>query len=45
MVHKCKCGARWRINRPFGKKSRARVVFLVEHKQSCIYKKYQNEDK
>lgn len=34
---KCKCGAKWRVNYPFGRKDKARVTFISKHKDGCPY--------
>jgi len=38
-MNKCKCGAEWKINYPFGKKSKARTTFLIKHKSNCEKRK------
>ena len=36
---RCKrCGAKWRINYPFGKKGGARVTMLIEHTEKCKFR-------
>ena len=36
---KCRCGAIYRINNPFGKHSRTRRINIVKpHKDDCKYK-------
>jgi hypothetical protein len=35
MKHKCKCGAKWIMNHPHGKKSRGIKTVIKEHKQFC----------
>lgn len=34
------CGAKWRLNYPFGRKSRGSVTMIVEHKKGCRYGKH-----
>ena len=48
-MKKCKkCGAKWRINFPFGRKSKGRATFVRNHSKECIHhknnkKKYGNK--
>lgn len=36
---KCKyCGAKWRINYPFGKKSKPVIIYIKEHHEECSHK-------
>ena len=39
LVNKCKCGARWRINYPFGKKNKGIKIYIIKHKKDCKYNK------
>lgn len=35
---RCRCGAVWRINYPFGRNSKARINFETEHADDCRHK-------
>ena len=34
-MKKCKCGAKWRINYPYGKKNKSIKTFEKEHSKDC----------
>ena len=38
-MSKCKCGAVWRTNYPFGKRSNSQTIFTTVHKKDCIHNK------
>lgn len=36
----CKhCGAKWRINYPFGRNSKKRITWVKKHKSYCRYRR------
>lgn len=35
---KCDCGARWRTNYPFGRKSKGKTTMINGHANKCQYK-------
>jgi len=43
-MKKCKyCGAKWRLNYPYGRKSEARKIYINEHKFNCRGNKIGNK--
>lgn len=36
---RCYCGAKWRVNFPFGKKSKSITSFAIPHKPKCAFRK------
>lgn len=44
-MNKCKCGARWNINYPFGRNSKPRVSFTKHHAKDCRYRKEQKKER
>jgi len=36
-MRRCRCGARWRINYPFGRNSKPRITFIKKHHNKCRY--------
>jgi len=38
-MKKCRCGAKWRINYPFGRNSKPRKVYIQKHDENCRFKK------